>query len=94
MAANQPPPPSAQPPPDVPASPWTPDVLTNYLRQFSLWCRRGFQNKVDTGVASPQLLLMEDGVTGVPRVYSLTVVVTGGVPAVVLTQVGLGAGQP
>jgi hypothetical protein len=92
--ANQPPPPSAQPPPDVPASPWTPDVLTNYLRQFSLWCRRGFGAKVDAGVAVPQLLLMEDGVAGIPRVYALTVKVTSGTPAIVLTQVTLGQGQP
>jgi hypothetical protein len=94
MPANQPPSPSAQPPPDVPAAPWTPDVLANYLRQFSLWCRRGFAAKVDANVAQQQLLLMESGVTGIPRVYSLTVVVTAGVPAVVLTQVTLGQGQP
>jgi hypothetical protein len=92
--ANQPSPPTAQPPPDVPSSVAIPDLLANYLRQFSLWTRRGFAAKADINVAQPAVLLQEAGVTGIPRVYSLTIVVTSGTPAIVLTEVPLGQGQP
>jgi hypothetical protein len=89
--ANQPPPPSAQPPPDVPASPWTPDVLTNYLRQFSLWCRRGFQAKLDAGVALPGIQLQAtDAVAPNPPIFTLGVTSTG---VATLTPVALGSGD-
>lgn len=85
---------SPQPPPDVPDDPSITSALGNYLRQFSLWTRRGFAAKLDSGVAVPGLLLQESGVAGTPRIYSLTIKVTSGTPAVVLTQVSLGQGQP
>jgi hypothetical protein len=78
----------------VPSIPGISDLLANYLRQFSLWTRRGFAAKADSGVAQPAILLQEAGVTGIPRVYSLTIKVTSGTPAIVLTEVPLGGGKP
>lgn len=85
---------SPQPPPDVPDDPGIGMRLGNYLRQFSLWSRRGFATKLDAGVALPGLLLQESGVAGTPRVYRLTITVSSGTPAIQLTQASLGDGQP
>jgi hypothetical protein len=48
-----------------------------------------FQTKEDSGVAQPQVLLMESGVTGIPRVYALEVDASSGVPKLTLAQVAL-----
>jgi hypothetical protein len=87
--ANQPPPPTARPPPDVPADPRIDATLTDYLRRFALWTRTMFQAKEDSGVAHQQILLMESGVIGVPRVYALEVDASSGVPKLTLAQQAL-----
>lgn len=37
----------AQPPPPLPQDPTISNMLSNYLTQFSLWCRRGFAAKMN-----------------------------------------------
>jgi hypothetical protein len=93
MALNLPLPASAQPPPDLPADPKLSDALANYLRQFSLWCRRGFQSKVDTQTAAPGLLLQaSDAAPGTnPKVFLLSVNSAG---TLAVVNVPLGGGKP
>lgn len=85
------------PPPPIPADPSISNTLTNYLTQFSTWCRNGFADKLKSNVALPGLLLQAyDAPAGtVPNVYLLQVRQTGtGAPAIVLTQQPLGSGKP
>jgi hypothetical protein len=73
--ANQPSPPQAQPPPDLPNMKDVSDTLSDYLRRFSLWCRHGFQAKLDANVAQIGLPLMGyDAPAGAaPKVYQFEV---------------------
>ena len=50
----QPTPITPQPPPELPNMPDVGTALTNYLRNFSLWCRKGFAAQMKTG--SPRCL--------------------------------------
>ena len=49
----QPTPITSQPPPELPNMPDVGPALTNYLRTFSLWCRKGFAAQMKAGTALP-----------------------------------------
>ena len=91
-----------QPPPNLPNLPKTEEGLVNYLRNFALWCRNGFTDKLSSTAALPGIMLQAtDAATGLPLpnvVYMLTVKATAGnpptAPAVVLTLVAAGQGLP
>lgn len=91
--ANQPTAPALHPPPDLPAMPDVSSTLSNYLRTFSLWCRRGFAAKIDANVALPGIMLQAtDAPAGVaPNVYMLTVLQNGNFIGI---RVPLGGGKP
>jgi hypothetical protein len=97
---NQPSPPAAQPPPDLPNLPGVPAALTNYLTRFSLWCRNGFAAKVDKQTATAGILLQAkdtmpaDPAGSPPRVYMLQVSVASGAPVLVWTPSPPGTGLP
>jgi len=77
--------PAAQPPPDVPAG--TAEPLANFLRTFSLWCRRGFADRLPANSAIPGILLQaRDDPT---KVFRLEVDSAGALHA---TPVALGRG--
>ena len=83
----QPLPRTIQPPPELPNDPKTSDVLSQWLRTFSLWCRHGFADKLSISTAAPGIMLQTTG--DPPEVYMLTVVVGG---TIKLTRIGLGIG--
>ena len=93
MASSQPTPRTIQPPPDLPSMPDVSTTLTNYLRNFSLWCRHGFADKISSSQALTGITLQAiDPPAGTaPEIWMLQVR-TGG--AFVLTQVPLGGGKP
>jgi hypothetical protein len=85
MPAN--PAPSAQPsrpPPPLPNDPSISNSLSNYLNQFSIWCRQGFADKIKANVAQPGLLLQaNDAPAGtIPAVFMLQVKTDGTLVAV------------
>lgn len=84
-------PPQAHPPPPLPNDPSITSVLSNYLSQFSLWCRQGFAAKLNANVALNGILLQAyNAPPGVaPNVYLLQVNQQGNF---VGTQVSLGSG--
>lgn len=86
-------PPQAQPPPPVPQDPTISNTLTNYLQQFSLWCRRGFQAKLNANTALEGIILQAwDAPPGVaPNVFMLQVGQTGVFRTVPMP---LGQGKP
>jgi hypothetical protein len=59
--ANQPTPRTLQPPPDLPNMPDVSTTLTGYLRNFALWCRHGFADKLSGSQALPKVLLQSPG---------------------------------
>ena len=59
MATPAPLPRTLQPPPELPNDPKTSDVLSNYLRTFSLWCRHGFADKLSVRRLRPRDLLLQ-----------------------------------
>lgn len=61
--APQPSAPGAQPPPDLPSDPSVSDTLTNYLRNFALWCRNMFGDKLDAHRGLPGLMISSYGAT-------------------------------
>lgn len=77
--------PSAQPPPDLPNMPDVGDMLSGYLRNFALWCRHGFADKMSATSASPAILLQAyDAPPGTtPKVFRVRVNSAG---ALVVTQ--------
>ena len=83
----------AHPPPPLPHDPTIGSVLSNYLTQFSLWCRQGFAAQMKNNVALPGIMLQaNDAPAGVaPNVWMLTVTQSGNFTAV---QVPLGGGKP
>ena len=91
--ATFPTPPAAHPPPDLPSMPEVSPTLSNYLRTFSLWCRRGFAAKLDNNVALNGILLQaNDAPPGqAPAVWLLQVQTNG---SFVATPVPLGGGKP
>jgi hypothetical protein len=93
MATNQPVTRTVQPPPDVPSMPDVSTTLTQYLRNFALWCRHSFADKISGSTAQPGILLMaSDAAAGTaPKVFMITVNSAGAISA---TLVPLGGGQP
>jgi hypothetical protein len=90
--ANQPSPPAAQPPPDLPYMPDVSTTLSGYLRTFSLWCRNGFAAKVDKQTAAPGILLQAyDATPGTAPAVWLVRVNTAGVVSTVAQPLGSGS---
>jgi hypothetical protein len=80
------------PPPPIPSDPSLSSTLTNYLTQFSAWCRNGFADKLKSNVANPGVLLQAyDAPSGTtPKVFMIQVSTAG---AIVATPVALGGGS-
>ena len=92
MAVPQTNPRTIQAPPDLPPLPGVPDVLVNYLRNFALWCRHGFADKISGTVAQPGIMLLaSDAPPGAPKVFMLQVKSDG---SVITTPMPLGTGAP
>ena len=85
----QPLPRTIQPPPELPNDPKTSDVLSQWLRTFSLWCRHGFADKLSISTAAPSLMMQTADVP--PAVYQLGVTSK---PTITLTPIALGSGDP
>jgi hypothetical protein len=91
-----------QPPPDLPNDPSISTQMTNYLRNFALWCRHGFADKLSISTAAPGLLIQaSDASTGAQTPFTylvgVKVTVTGGVPSaptITFTAQLLGSGKP
>jgi hypothetical protein len=86
-AASSPP---QQHPPPLPSDPSISQGLTEYLQQFSLWCRQGFAAKLNATSALPGVLLQaKDPPAGTaPAVFMIQVTTAG---AIVATPVAVGA---
>lgn len=85
--------PAPQPPPPIPQDPAISNTLTNYLSQFSLWCRKGFAAKLNSGVALNGVMLRSaNAPAGVnPTIWLLQVSQTGVLATI---QVPLGGANP
>jgi hypothetical protein len=72
-------PPQARPPPPLPNDPNITSVLSNYLNQFSLWCRQGFAAKLNSNTALNGIMLQaNDAPPGTaPAVWMLQVQTNG-----------------
>jgi hypothetical protein len=92
-APGSPTPPTAHPPPPLPNDPSVSSVMSNYLQQFSRWCRQGFAAKLNSNVALEGILLQaNDAPAGtVPAVWLLQVQTNG---TFVATPVPLAGGNP
>lgn len=68
-------PPGAQPPPPLPNDPAISNTLSNYLSQFSLWCRKGFAAKLNANQPLHGIMLQAiNAPTGVvPNVFLLQI---------------------
>ena len=90
--ANQPTPRTLQPPPDLPSMPDVSTTLTGYLRNFALWCRHGFADKISGTVAQPGLMLQAyDAPAGTtPKVFIIRVNTAG---TLSVTPMALGGGN-
>ena len=78
-----------QPPPELPNDPKTSDVLSQYLRTFSLWCRHGFADKMSATTAAPGFMLQAtDDPT---KIFMVQVNAAGAITAVAIP---LGGGKP
>lgn len=99
MPANQLPR-TLQPPPELPNDPKTSDILSQYLRTFSLWCRHGFADKISSTTATQGLMVQaKDAFPGDPpnapnRVYLLEISVASGAPVMHMTLIPAGGGKP
>jgi hypothetical protein len=82
-----------QPPPDVPNMPDVKEPLPSYLRNFALWCRHGFADKISATAAQPGLMLSAyDAPAGtIPKVFMIRVNTAGVVSAF---EIPLGGGKP
>lgn len=82
-----------QPPPDLPNMPDVSTTLSSYLRNFSLWCRHGFADKVSASSAQPGILLSAfDAPPGtIPPVFLVRVSSAG---VISTTPIPLGGGKP
>ena len=91
--ANQPTPRTIQPPPDLPNLPEASSSLSNYLRNFALWCRHGFADKVSATAAQPGVMLSAyDAPAGtIPKVFMVRVNSAGVVSTI---NIPLGGGKP
>lgn len=93
LAPQQQTPMSARLPPDVPADPKISEALTNYLRNFALWCRNGFAEQMRNNEAVPGLMVRAyDTPAGTnPKVYMIEVSSAGVIRA---RAIGLGGANP
>lgn len=93
MAIPTPTPRTVQPPPDLPSMPDVSTTLSGYLRNFSLWCRQGFADKMSATTAQPGVMLSAyDAPAGtIPKVFMIRVNSAGVVSA---TPIALGGGKP
>jgi hypothetical protein len=84
---------TVQPPPDLPSMPDVSDTLSNYLRNFSLWCRHGFADKLSVSTAAPGLLVQANDTPAgtIPAVFMIQVKTDG---TIVATPQPLGSGKP
>jgi len=91
--ASQPTSRTLQPPPALPNMPDVSSTLTNYLTNFSLWCRHGFADKLSVSTAQPGVMLMaHDAPAGTtPKVFLIQVTTAG---VIVATPMALGSGKP
>jgi hypothetical protein len=82
-------PPTTANPPDLPNAPQLGPLMTDYLRRFSLWAKKGLDGKQPIGQAQTGILLMaNDAPAGTaPAVFLLQVNTAG---TIVLTPVPLG----
>ena len=82
-----------QPPPDLPNMPEVSPTLSGYLRNFALWCRHGFADKISGTTAQPGLMLAAyDAAPGtIQKVFVIRVNSAGVISA---TPIGLGGGRP
>jgi hypothetical protein len=82
-----------QPPPDLPNLPEASAALSNYLRNFALWCRHGFADKISNSTAQPGVMLSAyDAPAGtIPKVFMIRVNSAGVVSTV---EIPLGGGRP
>lgn len=93
---------TAQPPPDLPNMPDVSTTLTNYLRNFALWCRNGFADSLRSKSALPGIMIQAtDAATGKPTTFTyvvgVKVTVTSGVPSaptITFTPITAGSGSP
>jgi hypothetical protein len=92
-APGSPTPPTAHPPPPLPNDPSVSSVMSNYLQQFSRWCRQGFAAKLNANVALPGIMLQANNAPSgvVPNVWLLQVNQNG---TFVATPVPLGGANP
>jgi hypothetical protein len=93
MAAQAQMPRTPQPPPDLPSMPDVSSTLTSYLRNFALWCRHGFADKLSASNALPGVMLQAyDAPAGTtPKVFLIQVSTAGAITA---TAIPLGGGRP
>ena len=91
--ASQPTPRTLQPPPDLPSMPDVSNTLTGYLRNFALWCRHGFADKISGSTAQPGFMLMAyDAPSGTaPPTFMLRVNSAGTLSA---TPIMMGGANP
>ena len=77
-------------PPDIPGAANVDPMLANYLRNFALWCRNSFSDKLPRSQALPSILLQaNDAPAGTsPAVFMLQVKSDG---TVVTTPVASGS---
>jgi hypothetical protein len=82
-----------QPPPDLPSMPDVSTQLSGYLRNFSLWCRHGFADKISATSAQPGVMLSAyDAPAGtIPKVFMVRVNSAG---VVSTFEIPLGGGKP
>ena len=82
-----------QPPPDLPNLPEASSSLSNYLRNFALWCRHGFADKISASTAQPGVMLSAyDAPAGtIPKVFMIRVNSAG---VVSTFEIPLGGGKP
>lgn len=93
MAAPQPSFRAEVPPPILQDDPKLSTQTAQYLRNFALWCRHGFADKLSQTVANPGIMLQaSDAAAGTtPKVFLIQVNSAGTVTA---TQMPLGSGSP
>ena len=82
-----------QPPPDLPSMPDVSPTLSGYLRNFALWCRHGFADKISGTTAQPGVMLMAyDPAPGtIPKTFMVRVNTAG---VVSTYEIPLGGGKP
>jgi hypothetical protein len=86
-----------QPPPDLPSLDGSEKLsvakLSGYLRNFSLWCRHGFADKISASTAQPGVMLSAyDAPAGtIPKVFMIRVNTAG---VVSTYEIPLGGGKP